>query len=52
MKAGGGPQYGWVSYFHAAGVDRPMVIMKNDTSVIPHQNFGASSRSGPTQTGR
>ncbi|MBW3572507.1 MAG: RHS repeat-associated core domain-containing protein, partial [Gemmatimonadetes bacterium] len=34
-----GAQHGRVSYFHAGGIDRPLVIMKNDTSIIPHQNW-------------
>jgi RHS repeat-associated protein len=30
---------GNVSYFHAGGIDRPLVITKNGESVIPHQNW-------------
>ena len=30
---------GNVSYFHAGGIDRPLVITKDGQSVIPHQNW-------------
>jgi len=30
---------GRVSYTHGGGIDRPLVIMKGDTSIIPHQNW-------------
>ncbi|HEX2076400.1 MAG TPA: RHS repeat-associated core domain-containing protein [Longimicrobium sp.] len=38
-ESSGGPLHGTVSYFHAGAIDRPLVIMKNDTSIIPHQNW-------------
>jgi hypothetical protein len=28
-----------VSYFHAGGIDRPLVITKDGQSIIPHQNW-------------
>jgi RHS repeat-associated protein len=28
-----------VSYFHAGGIDRPLVITKGTTSIVPHQNW-------------
>ena len=30
---------GSVSYFHAGGIDRPLVITKDGQSIIPHQNW-------------
>jgi hypothetical protein len=30
---------GNVSYFHAGGIDRPLVITKDGQSIIPHQNW-------------
>jgi RHS repeat-associated protein len=30
---------GEVSYFHAGGIDRPLVITKNGESIVPHQNW-------------
>jgi RHS repeat-associated protein len=30
---------GNVSYFHAGGIDRPLVITKGSTSIVPHQNW-------------
>lgn len=30
---------GNVSYFHAGGIDRPLVITKNGESIVPHQNW-------------
>jgi hypothetical protein len=30
---------GTVSYFHAGGIDRPLVITKGGTSIVPHQNW-------------
>jgi RHS repeat-associated protein len=37
--AGPADAYGTVSYTHAGGIDRPLVITKNGTSVLPHQNW-------------
>jgi hypothetical protein len=31
--------YGVVSYTHAGGIDRPLVITKDGASVLPHQNW-------------
>ena len=36
---GSGNAYGQVSYTHAGGIDRPLIITKNGVSVIPHQNW-------------
>ncbi|HEX5871782.1 MAG TPA: RHS repeat-associated core domain-containing protein [Longimicrobium sp.] len=30
---------GNVSYFHAGGIDRPLVITKGTTSIVPHMNW-------------
>jgi RHS repeat-associated protein len=30
---------GDVSYFHAGGIDRPLVITKSGESIVPHQNW-------------
>ncbi|HEX6373279.1 MAG TPA: RHS repeat-associated core domain-containing protein [Longimicrobium sp.] len=30
---------GNVGYFHAGGIDRPLVITKGTTSIVPHQNW-------------
>jgi RHS repeat-associated protein len=30
---------GTVSYFHAGGIDRPLVITKGSTSIVTHQNW-------------
>jgi RHS repeat-associated protein len=30
---------GNVSYLHAGGIDRPLVITKGSTSIVPHQNW-------------
>jgi RHS repeat-associated protein len=34
-----GAAYGEASYTHAGGIDRPLVITKNGTSLVPHQNW-------------
>jgi RHS repeat-associated protein len=34
-----GAAYGQVSYTHTGGIDRPLVITKNGTSLVPHQNW-------------
>jgi RHS repeat-associated protein len=36
---GSGAAYGQVSYTHAGGIDRPLVIMKSGTSIVTHQNW-------------
>ncbi|HEX2207712.1 MAG TPA: hypothetical protein VHG93_08515 [Longimicrobium sp.] len=28
-----------MGYFHAGGIDRPLVITKGSTSIVPHQNW-------------
>ena len=35
---------GSVSYFHAGGIDRPLVITKDGQSIIPHQNWRGQLR--------
>lgn len=37
--SGTGPEYGQVSYTHAGGIDRPLVIAKGTTVLITHQNW-------------
>ena len=39
LKSAAGAAGGQVSYFHAGGIDRPLVITKGTTSIIPHQNW-------------
>ena len=39
LKSAPGAAGGNVSYFHTGGIDRPLVITKDGTSVIPHQNW-------------
>jgi RHS repeat-associated protein len=36
---GQGTAYGQVSYTHAGGIDRPLVITKTGESLVPHQNW-------------
>jgi hypothetical protein len=37
---------GNVSYFHAGGIDRPLVITKNSESIVPHVNFVGDEQAG------
>jgi RHS repeat-associated protein len=37
--SGSGAAYGRVSYTHGGGIDRPLVITKSDTSIVPHMNW-------------
>jgi RHS repeat-associated protein len=41
-----------VSYFHAGGIDRPLVITKGSTSIIPHQNWRGQFARGTYADGR
>jgi RHS repeat-associated protein len=50
--AGAPEAYGVVSYFHAGGIDRPLVITKGSTSIIPHQNWRGQFARGTYGDGR
>jgi RHS repeat-associated protein len=41
-----------VSYTHAGGVDRPLLITKNGTSVVPHQNWRGMFAQGTNPAGQ
>jgi RHS repeat-associated protein len=41
-----------VSYTHAGGVDRPLLITKNGTSVVPHQNWRGMFAEGTNPAGQ
>jgi RHS repeat-associated protein len=43
--------YGTVSYTHAGGIDRPLVITKGSTSILPHQNWRGQFSSGTYANG-
>jgi RHS repeat-associated protein len=43
--------YGMVSYTHAGGIDRPLVITKNGVSILPHQNWRGQFSSGTRPDG-
>jgi hypothetical protein len=45
-KASTAGSYGTVSYTHAGGIDRPLVITKDGTSILPHQNWRGQFASG------
>jgi RHS repeat-associated protein len=40
-----------VSYFHAGGIDRPLVITKDGQSIIPHQNWRGQFARGTYPSG-
>ncbi|HEX5871272.1 MAG TPA: RHS repeat-associated core domain-containing protein, partial [Longimicrobium sp.] len=42
---------GNVSYFHAGGIDRPLVITKDGQSIIPHQNWRGEFARGTYPSG-
>ena len=46
-----GGSYGTVSYTHAGGIDRPLVITKDDVSILPHQNWRGQFSSGTRPDG-
>jgi RHS repeat-associated protein len=50
--AGAPEAYGVASYFHAGGIDRPLVITKGSTSIIPHQNWRGQFARGTYADGR
>jgi RHS repeat-associated protein len=43
--------YGTVSYSHAGGIDRPLVITKDGVSILPHQNWRGEFSSGTRPDG-
>ncbi|HEX2207410.1 MAG TPA: hypothetical protein VHG93_06990, partial [Longimicrobium sp.] len=46
-------QMGWVSYFHAKGIDRPLTITKyGKGTVVTHQNWRGQFARGTFQNGR
>jgi RHS repeat-associated protein len=48
-----GPYHGRVSYFHAGGIDRPLVIRKEGVAtVIPHQNWRGQFARGTYPSGQ
>jgi RHS repeat-associated protein len=46
-----GGWYGTVSYTHAGGIDRPLVITKDGVSILPHQNWRGEFSSGTRPDG-
>jgi RHS repeat-associated protein len=46
-----GGSYGTVSYTHAGGIDRPLVITKDGVSILPHQNWRGQFSSGTYANG-
>jgi RHS repeat-associated protein len=52
LTDGTGGQYGRVSYLHAGGIDRPLLITKGGTSVIPHDNWRGTFATGTLATGQ
>ena len=48
---GSGNAYGRVSYLHARGIDRPLIINKNGTGVVPHQNWRGMFAVGTSVSG-
>ena len=50
---GSGDELGWVSYFHAKGIDRPLTITKyGQGTVVPHQNWRGQYSLGTFQHGQ
>jgi RHS repeat-associated protein len=47
-----GPYHGRVSYFHAGGIDRPLVIWKDGTTILPHENWRGQFARGTYTTGQ
>jgi RHS repeat-associated protein len=47
-----GAAYGQVSYTHAGGIDRPLLITKNGVSVVPHQNWRGMFAEGTNPAGQ
>ncbi|MBB4637560.1 RHS repeat-associated core domain-containing protein [Longimicrobium terrae] len=41
-----------MSYLHGGGIDRPLVITKGGTSVIPHDNWGGTFATGTLANGQ
>ena len=50
-RVGPAAAYGTVSYTHAGGIDRPLVITKDGTSILPHQNWRGQFSSGTYANG-
>ena len=51
FKSAAGPAGGNVGYFHAGGIDRPLMITKDGTSVIPHENWRGQFSRGTYTSG-
>jgi hypothetical protein len=49
--AGPSDAYGTVSYTNGGGIDRPLVITKGSTSILPHQNWRGQFSRGTYATG-
>ncbi|MBB4637558.1 RHS repeat-associated core domain-containing protein [Longimicrobium terrae] len=52
LADGTGGQYGRVSYLHAGGIDRPLLITKGGTSVVPHDNWRGTFATGTLANGQ
>jgi RHS repeat-associated protein len=50
-RVGPSDAYGIVSYTHTGGIDRPLVITKNDRSVLTHQNWRGQFARGTNDNG-